>query len=534
MPSKNLPRRSPFRSQIARSAVEAFLERELADWSELKSAAPVDVLRALNDHGVEFIGDAPWGHQTVSTLIGLETDAFAYFLDPGMGKSRIVLDVLRTRWRKGQLERVLILSPSETTVENWAEQCALYAPDMRVVKLTGHRDARLEALGKSGQLFLMNYGGLQVFMTEHNKQKRRRVPVRGLVERFASQWNAVVYDESHNLGHHDTLLFSLCSPISARARFRFALTGTPFGRDPHMLWSQLYLLDGGATLGTLGMFRAAFFNEKINYWSGFPEYVFASRSKPQLNRLLRNVSIRYEDTECQDLPPITYQTIHVDLPEDAGALGNRIKSELRQAHGNYTEVESAFIRMRQLSSGYVTAKGLDTDGEDSGKRIEIEFECPKLEALLELLDEIGPDQQVIVFHEFIKSGERVSKALTKAKIRHVRLYGGTKDKPAVLAEFTKDRKCRVLLANHKSGGAGLNLQMARYIIFYESPVDPITRRQAEKRSWRGGQTEHVHVYDLVTRETYDERILQFVKEGRNLFKEICGGSEQGALKLIGG
>lgn len=529
---RQAPRRRfpPSGSRIAHSAVEAFLARELNNWSELKSTAPVDVLRALTEHGVEFVGNAPWNQQAVSTLIGLEESAFAYFLDPGLGKSRIALDVLRTRWRRGEIKRALILSPSEVNVESWAEQCALYAPDMRVAKLTGERDARLAAVEQDAELYLMNYAGLQVFMTEHDKRKKRRLPVRGLVERFASRWDAVVYDESHNLGHHDTLVFNLCRPISDHARYRYALTGTPFGRDPHLLWSQLFLLDGGETLGrTLGLFRAALFNEKPNYWSGAPEYTFSQRRKEDLARLLRHRSIRYEDTECQDLPPIMYQTIHVNLPEDAEALYRRIVGELRAEHGNYRAVESAFVRMRQIASGFVTAK--DATDEDAD-RIEIEFECPKLDALLELLDEIAPSEKVIVFHDFIRSGARISEALTKAKTGHVRLYGGTVDKPAALSKFLTDPKCRALVANTRSGGTGLNLQVARYIIFFESPVSPIDRRQAEKRCHRAGQGGRVHVYDLVARNTADERILEFVKEGRSLFEAICGEEREQNLRLL--
>jgi SNF2 family DNA or RNA helicase len=56
-------------------------------------------------------------------------------------------------------------------------------------------------------------------------------------------------------------------------------------------------------------------------------------------------------------------------------------------------------------------------------------------------------------------------------------------------------------------------------------VDPIIRRQAEKRCHRGGQTETVFMWDLVVKNTVDEKIVQYVQEGKSLFDAIIEGKE---------
>ena len=504
------------RPQIAQSAVEAFLARELNDWSQLKREHLEDITRTLTERGAAF-HTTPRAHQSVCTLIGLEQNAFGFYLDPGTGKSKIALDILRARRAKGEVRRALFLCPSPVTVAGWQEQLRLHAPDLRVMALVGERAERQAALEQEADVYLLNYAGLQVFCAERDARKRAFVPVRGLVERFAALWDMVVFDESHMLGHHDTLVFNLCRPIAQAAKFKYLLTGTPFGRDPQLLWTQLFLLDGGETLGrTLGLFRSAFFSQKQNYWGG-TEYKFLQRRKSTLARFLRHRTIRYEDSECHDLPEIVRVPLRVDLPGDAEVLYRRILGELRIEHGNYHAVESAFLRMRQLSSGFVTAKGADEE------RIEVEFDCPKMTALEELLGELPQDEKVVVFHEFIRSGRRISEWLASEGVKHARLWGGTKDKPAELSRFLTDPACRVLVANTKTGGTGLNLQVARYVVFFESPVSPIIRQQAEKRCHRTGQERRVYIYDLLARGTVDERILEFVAEGRDLFKAICDG-----------
>ena len=96
----------------------------------------------------------------------------------------------------------------------------------------------------------------------------------------------------------------------------------------------------------------------------------------------------------------------------------------------------------------------------------------------------------------------------------------------MLEQFNNDDSVKVLVANHKTGGTGLNLQVAPYMVFYESPPSSIARSQAERRSWRMGQKNSVFIYDLVMKGTVDERILFYNKQGKDLLKALMDGSEK--------
>ena len=103
------------------------------------------------------------------------------------------------------------------------------------------------------------------------------------------------------------------------------------------------------------------------------------------------------------------------------------------------------------------------------------------------------------------------------------LYGGTKDTKALLARFNTDPNCRVLVLQNQFG-LGLNLQAARYGIFYEAPLSPIIRQQCIRRFERQHSTHAaVFQYDLVCSNTVDERILALLKEGKDLFQELIDG-----------
>jgi len=96
----------------------------------------------------------------------------------------------------------------------------------------------------------------------------------------------------------------------------------------------------------------------------------------------------------------------------------------------------------------------------------------------------------------------------------------------VLHDFQTNPYTKVLVANSKSGGAGLNLQVANYAIFYESPVSPIVRQQAERRCHRDGQQHStVFLYDLYVAHSIEEKILRYLSQGEDLLKAVVDGRE---------
>jgi SNF2 family DNA or RNA helicase len=131
---------------------------------------------------------------------------------------------------------------------------------------------------------------------------------------------------------------------------------------------------------------------------------------------------------------------------------------------------------------------------------------------------------VTVFHDFTYSSRRIAKELDALKIGYVQIYGATKDPGKEIALFAKDERKQVCILSNAMAIGLDRLKVAKYGIFYESPVPVITRKQARRRIERQG-TEHktVFIYDLIVHDTMDERILEFHKEGGDLFRAIIEG-----------
>lgn len=382
------------------------------------------------------------------------------------------------------------------------------------------RDLRGWVRNKDGTVSVTHGGTLSwVFSLKLSKKN---------VDELCQTFDGVILDESSSdqaVQYHDSLAFRVCRWLSKKMRSQdlpfFELSGTPFGRDPTPLWAQMYLVDGGESLGpTLGLFRAAFFKEEENYFGG-PDYEFREKMSPTLHRLLAHRSVTVEADEAS-LPPVVPRTREIVLPREAAEYCEVAKEAILAARGNYQETKNAFLRMRQISSGF-----LGYTDDETGARAKFAFdENPKLESLISRIRSVAGKYKVVVFHEFIYSGDRIAAELDKLKIGYARAGSGTKSRvKEERLRFTRDDDCRVFILSNRMA-QGPNLQIAKYAEFYETPVDPKARKQARRRVERQhSMHDRVFVTDYVVRGTYDRRVLDHLAEGKDLFDAIIRGRE---------
>ncbi|QBJ04523.1 putative helicase [Pseudomonas phage Lana] len=133
-------------------------------------------------------------------------------------------------------------------------------------------------------------------------------------------------------------------------------------------------------------------------------------------------------------------------------------------------------------------------------------ECDELsKATGQLVDSInpGPKRKLIIFAFYRQAIEQLAMQFAHRKVAVV--YGGIADRQAQVEKFQKDDECEVIVIQWVSGGAGLNLQVASYIIFYECPTSPKAAKQAIARADRNGQVNVVNVYFMRVRGTLSDK-----------------------------
>ncbi len=359
---------------ISKSAVREFLARRLEDYSFLKDLKRSEIAGEVNDLIEERYPSfkfetKPFKHQLASFYVGACLDQFLFMLDMGLGKTKIILDLLRFR----HVGTTLVLVPRDVNCEAWEEQCDIHASVFDVCPLVGTSKEKLELAHEDGNIYPISYPGLLHVLCD-NKGRGKLEINRTRIKNFAKLFDALVIDEIHNAMTKSSLTFRVCNALANQIPLRYGATGTPFGRNPESIWAPCYLMDRGQTLGdNLGIFRAAYFVEKQTGWN--TEYVFDETKEKDFHKALQNISMRYEDRECSDIPKEIRREQLYTLSESAKQAYNKALDGLIKAKGNYREIDNAFVRMRQICSGFLVLK------DDIGKDV-VRFEKnPKLELL---------------------------------------------------------------------------------------------------------------------------------------------------------
>lgn len=519
---------------IHRASIREFLERPRDSHDHMKELPTFMLSRKLREIGIDPHppDQLPFSkHQKVCLLLGAKYPGFAFWLDMGLGKSRIALRLIQHHKSAGEIKGALILAKSEAAVVAWEDEIKKWAPEMPYTLLlkSMSTEKKWDALSEfEDGLIVGTYGGITRMLcqlVENVKKKRNQLrmhPKR--VKQMCKLIQCLVPDEATTLANQDSRISQLFYHLSKVCKFRYELAGIPFGRDPTMLWRQLYLIDRGETLGeTLGLFRAAFFDSKRGYFGGF-EHTFIKAKEPQLHRILKHRSISYEEAECKgDMPKVVSKIELVHLPAEAKAYYAQFVKEIKRKHVGMVEQQNSFVRMRQVASGYVGFKD-----DETGERAEIEFATnPKLERLIELVEDMPKRRKFVIWYQYTHTGRLITQMLKKAGIRHQWLWGETtKDVRRIQDTFDRDDADCGLVANSQVAAYSLNLQRANYDFIVEEPVSPIDARQMRKRLARTGQTRTVFRYELRMAGTVDTLIPEWHAQGKSAYDAIILGEAE--------
>lgn len=520
---------------ILQSAVDDYLRRKIESRTWFKDLTPLEV-----EHDLSFL-DPPHTFripmridQKICFLLGVAYPSTLFMTDLGLGKTGVSLELLTYFYYSDYIRRAFVFAPTDELVEGWEDEIKKWKFTIPYLRLVGSSKQKWEALDTFGDgVIIGTYAGISAMVSKMVPRKKngvetghmKRQPTRQLYDQILHRVDAVIFDQSTAAASRGSLTFKVCNHFSQQAQIRYALAGRTFNRDPTPLWSQFMLVDRGRAFGdTIGLFREAFFRREQRKWG--TKWVIRKRRQKDLARFTAASSIRYAASECVELPLRTRIIKDCEFPKESWSYYVKERDALIASRGNWREVNNAFLRMRQITSGFV---GFIDDSTD--ERAQIEFhENPKLKLTLDLIDEIPDDCKTIIFHEFNWSGRRLCEELKKRGIQHGWLWGGTKDWTDIKTRFNEDPEFKFLVMNWKKGSMGLNMQAANYTIFYESPVSALNRAECEGRTHRVGQEKRCFVYDPVMRDSVDETILDYHTEGDKLFKELIENPQKVLLK----
>lgn len=470
-----------------------------------------------------------WEHQKKAILRGITEDELMLAMDPGVGKTRATIEILRRRFaQEKRLMRTLIFAPL-IVLNNWKKEFAMYS------KIAPHDILILNQPGKVREKKFIDF----VKNVEEINLSRPRIVItnyeaaqmKPLMQLF-HEWmpEILILDESHRCKNHESKRARAITSLSEKTRYRYLLTGTPILNSSMDLFQQFRILDQGKTFGNnFWSFRARWFEDENAGWSGkenyFPKYVPRPGTYDEFARMVATKSVKARKEECLDLPPLIKVDHFVELSTEQTKLYTAMKKDyLAFIEDRLTKESRAVVaqlaitkalRLQQIVSGFAK--------DDKGDIHHIENN-PRLKALEELLEDLVDGHKVIVWACFIENYKMIAEVCKRNKWGYAELHGdiSATQKQENIEKFTKDPECRILIGNQGAGGVGINLVEASYAIYYSRGFSLEHAIQSEARNYRGGSNIHEKIthINLVAKETTDELINDSLRKKEEIGQKI--------------
>lgn len=258
----------------------------------------------------------------------------------------------------------------------------------------------------------------------------------------------------------------------------------------------------------------------------------------ELQILIAPHSYRVTKSDCLDLPEKLYSKRYVELSPTQRTLYNSLKKDIvAEFNGKVMSAPLALtklLRLQQIVGGYFVPDQdmlIDPDGEfittaGLNKPIPepIDKVNPRVESLIELLEETNG--KVIIWARFRSEILAICSAIartfgTKSAVEY---HGGVdnKDRSDNIQRFQTQDDCRFFIGHVQAGGKGLTLHAATTVVYYSNDFSLENRLQSEDRAHRIGQKNNVTYIDFVASKTLDEKIVNTLREKKNVADLITG------------
>jgi len=427
----------------------------------------------------------------------MQQAALGLFMKPGLGKTSTVLAAFKILKSKGLISKMLLIAPLRPMYNVWPQEIEKWSTFHGITYSIIHGDKET-GLSNDADIYIINPEGL---LWLFDPKFKRFDPER---------YDILCVDESTRFKNSQSKRFKLLRKRIPYFKRRWILTGSPQPRGIMDLFSQIYILDDGNSLGRyITHFRNKYFYQPNPYGKQY-EYVPHDWAFADIVERIDPLVIQINTEDHLQMPELIRVNTVVSLPDYARGIYEQVEDDFiaRVEEGVIVaqNAAAAGTKCRQIANGAVY---IETGEVPKSSKREYEvIHDTKIEALKDLIEEIeGP---VIVAYEFRHDVERILEVFPNASV----IGGGTSAKKGseIIEAFNRG-EVDMLIGHPASMGHGLNLQAAcSTVIFFGIPWNFEYYEQLIGRVWRQGQAaETVMVYHIVCAGTLDEKVIQVLQ-----------------------
>ena len=461
----------------------------------------------------------PYAHQLTALEKSWNKETYAYFMEMGTGKTKVLIDNMSMLYDKGKIDGALIIAP-KGVIKTWYEQeIPTHLPDhienvsvLWQSNITKSQQEKLESLFEIETALHILIMNVEAFSTEKGVK---------FASKFLNSHKVLMaIDESTTIKTPSAQRTKNILHLGKMSKYRRIMTGSPVTKNPLDLYTQCefldpYLLD----FASYYAFRNRYANMKtINVRGRSIQVVHAFQNLGELSDKLKGFSYRVLKEDCLDLPPKNWTKRHIALSKEQQKVYDQMKkTALATLNGKVTStmtVITQLMRLQQITCGHFVA--------DDGTTQEIKNN--RITELMDVLDET--EGKAIIWGHWQKDIQNIVNEIEKVHGPGsvVSYYGLTpqEERQDNIRKFQSDPKCRFMVGTPSTGGYGITLTAANTVIYYSNGYDLEKRLQSEDRAHRIGQKKNVTYVDIIAEKTVDEKIVKSLRKKINIASEVLG------------
>ena len=462
----------------------------------------------------------PFEHQLDALNASWDKENFAYFMEMGTGKSKVLLDNAAVLYDKALINGLLLIAP-KGVYKNWYDsEIPTHLPDHieKKVVLWKTSDKSVKQQKLLNTMFEVGTDFHILIMNVESFSKGDGIK---FAQKFLMSHKAMIaIDESTTIKTPTSNRTKSILSLRELAKYRRILTGSPVTKSPLDLFSQCQFLDPWLlSHQSYYTFKARYaVTRKIEVQGRRVEIVVGYRNLGELSEKIKPFSKRILKRDCLDLPDKTFIKHSVELTKEQKKVYEQMKKEaiafLDGKMQSTATVMTQLMRLHQITCGHFTAD----DGTIK------DLPCSRLTELMNILENV--EGKAIIWSHYTHDVKRII-----AKIKEVYgddavvdYFGETdSDQRSInIKKFQTDDKCRFFVGTTSTGGYGITLTAGSTMVYFSNGYDLEKRQQSEARIDRIGQTEKMTYIDIMAQDTIDERIVKALREKVNIANQIMG------------
>ena len=461
----------------------------------------------------------PYKHQLKALEMSWHKETFAYFMEMGTGKTKVLIDNMAMLYDKGKIDGALIIAPKGVISTWYQQELPAHMPNhidnvsvLWQANITKSQQDKLDTLFATGHdlhILIMNVEALSTVKG-----------VKFAYKFLSSHKTLMVIDESTTIKNPKAKRTKNIIKLSKFAKYRRILTGSPVTRNPLDLYSQCeFLSPWHLESQSFYSFRNRYAEMKtMNFGGRSVQVVAFYKNLGELSEKLKPFSYRVLKEDCLDLPPKIYMKRIIQLTPEQDKLYKQMKEQaLAEMNGERMSTDTALtqlMRLQQITCGHF--KGDDAEIQD--------IKHNRLDELKDVLEEV--EGKVIIWCHWQRDVKIIKEALSKeyGPGSVVDYYGLTPQdqRQKNKDNFQKNPEVRFFVGTPQTGGYGITLTAANTVIYYSNGYDLEKRLQSEDRAHRIGQTSAVTYVDIIADKTVDQKIVKALKNKINIASQIMG------------